>query len=232
MPLETQVQHFMYLHIHVPKLLSEFIPLCSTKTWLSVQNCITLIGGRHQFSRRKQILMFHCYWKSLYYTFRLLCQITTSWKLHGNLWTNMPSSFLQCKFWFPILTSGRSHKWHRILCCCCCFQSFVFEFKFILFSITGNSVWNLSAFHKTVLEIMYQGHWKLASICICVLIQNRYCVFMSCSCKSLCLLSLQWLESDSWSICISNFRNIYKLQRLRVICAVTPKPWLLALTIF
>ena len=56
-PLETQVQYFMYLHAYVPYLLSEFIPLCSTKTWLSVQNCITPLEGRHQFSRRKQILV-------------------------------------------------------------------------------------------------------------------------------------------------------------------------------
>ena len=47
----------MYLHAYVPYLLSEFIPLCSTKTWLSVQNCITPLEGRHQFSRRKQILV-------------------------------------------------------------------------------------------------------------------------------------------------------------------------------
>ena len=51
MPLEMQVQHY------VPYLLSEFIPLCCTKTWLSVQNCTTPIGGRHQFSRRNQTLV-------------------------------------------------------------------------------------------------------------------------------------------------------------------------------
>ena len=60
-PLEPQVQHFMYLHVYVPYLLSEFIPLCRTKTWLSVQNCITPIAGRHQFSRRKQILVIICF---------------------------------------------------------------------------------------------------------------------------------------------------------------------------
>ena len=49
---------FHVFYTHVPYLLSEFIPLCCTKIWLSVQNCITPIGGNHQFSRRKQILVF------------------------------------------------------------------------------------------------------------------------------------------------------------------------------
>ena len=64
-----QVQHCMYLHIYVPYLLSDFIPLCSTKTWFSVQNCITPLVGRHQFSHKKQILvgnLFHYLAKRFY----------------------------------------------------------------------------------------------------------------------------------------------------------------------
>ena len=85
MPLETQVQHFMYLHIYVPYLLSEFIPLCSTKTWPFVQNCITPLGGRHQFSRRKQILVSYLFWyRSSCTTYIYICIQFYIWKNHYN----------------------------------------------------------------------------------------------------------------------------------------------------
>ena len=57
MALEMQVQHFMYFTCLCTLLTFWVYNLCCTKTWLPVQNCITRIGGRHQFSRRKQILV-------------------------------------------------------------------------------------------------------------------------------------------------------------------------------
>ena len=78
----------MYLNY----LLSEFIPLCRTKTWISVQNCITPIEGRHQFSHRKILVSltvprwcfccgYSCFMSCLHLLSMTFCWFVWGW--HG-----------------------------------------------------------------------------------------------------------------------------------------------------